>query len=67
MSPQILRHNHKQAVVCSQVMFKLKCEHCILLSDQDSNLDQENQNLLCCLYTIGQLNSPKRSAKLDIF
>lgn len=25
-----------------------------LLTHQDSNLDQENQNLLCCHYTMGQ-------------
>ena len=28
---------------------------CALLSHHDSNLDQENQNLLCCRYTIGQI------------
>ena len=27
----------------------------LLLSHQDSNLDQENQNLLCCHYTMGQV------------
>jgi hypothetical protein len=26
----------------------------LLLSRQDSNLDQENQNLWCCHYTTGQ-------------
>ena len=26
----------------------------VLLSDQDSNLDRQNQNLQCYLYTIGQ-------------
>ena len=27
-----------------------------LLSDQDSNLDRQNQNLQCYHYTIGQCN-----------
>src|SRR5438045_7988709 len=31
------------------------------LADQDSNLDKQNQNLLCYRYTIGQLRS--RSAQ----
>ena len=26
----------------------------VLLSNQDSNLDKQDQNLLCCHYTIGQ-------------
>lgn len=28
------------------------------LPDQDSNLDRQDQNLLCCHYTIGQKNIP---------
>ena len=28
-----------------------------VLSHQDSNLDKQNQNLLCCHYTIGQFSN----------
>ena len=39
-----------------------------MLPDQDSNLDRQDQNLLCCHYTIGQKNAPqKRSAKIILF
>lgn len=30
-----------------------------MLADQDSNLDQQNQNLLCYPYTIGQCSRPE--------
>lgn len=38
------------------------------LPDQDSNLGRQDQNLLCCRYTIGQKTSLKeRAAKVVYF
>ncbi len=35
------------------------------LADQDSNLDKQNQNLLCYRYTIGQ-DGKRRDGALDV-
>lgn len=40
----------------------------VKLSDKDSNLERQNQNLQCYHYTIGQKNSVfQRSAKVKVF
>ena len=39
----------------------------LLLSYQDSNLDKQNQNLMCYHYTIGQSVREKRVQKYDFF
>lgn len=37
------------------------------LSYQDSNLDKQNQNLMCYHYTIGQIFRKKSAAKIRLF
>ena len=39
----------------------------LLLSYQDSNLDKQNQNLMCYHYTIGQSALSKKCAKVRLF
>ena len=36
------------------------------LSDQDSNLDRQNQNLQCYHYTIGQRKAPQMYRKISL-
>jgi hypothetical protein len=52
----VLTRLHSQMIEKAKTTPKKKPCICRVfkLSDQDSNLDKQNQNLLCCHYTIGQ-------------
>lgn len=48
-------------------LLKTRKDHFVTrLSDQDSNLDRQNQNLQCYRYTIGQRKVPQMYRKISL-